>query len=48
MVKINKDYTIWTELRDYYRIVKSYAWNKVVKLFLQTKNLRQLATDRNI
>lgn len=43
MVKINKDYSIWTELRDYYRIFKSIAWSFVIKLFLNTQYLKFLA-----
>lgn len=45
MVKINKDYTIWTELRDYYRIFKSLAWSCVIKLFLNTPYLKFLASE---
>jgi predicted unusual protein kinase regulating ubiquinone biosynthesis (AarF/ABC1/UbiB family) len=43
MVKINKDYTIWTELRDYFRIIRSYFMIKVIKLFLHTDYLKYLA-----
>ncbi len=43
MVKINKDYSIWTELRDYGRIIRSYLWTKVIRLFLHTDYLKSLA-----
>ena len=48
MVKINKDYSIWTELRDYGRIMKSFIWINVIKMALKTPYLRQLAKDHNI
>jgi predicted unusual protein kinase regulating ubiquinone biosynthesis (AarF/ABC1/UbiB family) len=43
MVKINKNYSALNELKDYYDIISRYIVNKLTKLAIGTKYLKNLA-----
>jgi hypothetical protein len=45
MVKINKNYSVFMEIKDYYDIVSRYIESKLIKLALRSKLLKKLADE---